>query len=104
VDVVDVVLMANGLVPTPIAMHVHVPEVGDMGLGFDHRIVVHVVVMDAVCMAVVEVVEVIPMMDCRVAAADAVDVRMLVQRLMRFRLGHLCLHVHGRPSMSSFAS
>jgi hypothetical protein len=104
VDVVDVVLVTHGLVTATVAVHVHVAHMGDVRLGFGHVLVVHVVSVDPVGVAVVEVVEVVPVTDRRVTAADIVGVRMLLQRVVRFALGHGHLRRHGRPSPSGFAS
>jgi hypothetical protein len=104
VDVVDVVFVTDGLVTATLAVHMHVPDVRDVSLALGHVLVVDMVAVDAVGVAVVEVVDVVPVADRGMTAAGVVGVRMLLQRLVRLGFGHGHLRRHGSPSPSGFAS
>jgi hypothetical protein len=104
VDVVDVVLVADRLVAAPLAMRVHVPGVRQVGVRGRAGLGVHVVVVDPVRMAVVEVVDVVAVLQGRVSAAGSVLVGMRLERLVRIRFGHRYLRPHGSPNATRFAS
>jgi hypothetical protein len=91
VDVVDVVQVGDGRMAAGVLVDVHVSGVRDVpdSLG---GLLVDVIAVDEVDVAVVEEVHVILMGNGRMPAEAVVDMRVLIERMMRGPAGHRFLH------------
>jgi hypothetical protein len=95
VDVVDVVLVGDRGVPAAILVDVHVAGVREVAPrdGEDLVGVVHVILVDVVDVPVVQEVDVVLVGDRGVPAEPVVDVRVLLDGMMRDGVGHRNLRV-----------
>jgi hypothetical protein len=91
VDVVDVVQVRDGFVAAVILVHVHVSGVGDVPDTL-RGLLVDMIAVDEVDVAVVEEVDVVLVRHGRVPAEAVVDMRVLVEWVMRGVAGHRDLH------------
>ena len=91
VDVVDVVQVGYGRMAAAVLVHVHVSGVRDVPDSL-YRLLVNVIAVDEVDVAVVEVVHVVLVRNCRVPAEAVVDMGVLIERMMRGVAGHRYLH------------
>jgi hypothetical protein len=87
VDVVDVVPVGDDCMAAAIRVHVHVPRVRDVGRG-TCGLLVHVIPVNVVDMAVMQEVDMIFVLHRRVSAVALVDVRVLLDRMVRGGVGH----------------
>jgi hypothetical protein len=87
VDVVDVVQMGDGRMAAAVVVHVHVSGVRHVRDGLC-RLLVDMIAVDEVDLAVMQEVHVVLVRDGRVAAETVVDMRVLIERLMRSGAGH----------------
>ncbi|HSW43911.1 MAG TPA: hypothetical protein VLM76_15545 [Patescibacteria group bacterium] len=91
-DVVDVTLVGEGLVPAARVVHVHVPDVLEVLPG-GFRLV-HVVLVNVVNVAVVQEVDVVTVRHRGVATEPVVHVRVGIGRTVSRGVGHQ----HLRPA------
>ena len=91
VDVVDVVQVGDGRMAAAVLVHVHVSGVRDVPDSL-YGLLVDLIAVDGVDAAVVEDVHVIPVRNGRVPAEGVVDMRVLIERMMRGGAGHRYLH------------
>jgi hypothetical protein len=91
VDVVDVVQVGYGRMAAAVLVHVHVSGVRDVPDSL-YGLLVDVIAVDEVDVAVVEEVHVILVRNGRVSAEAVVDMRVLIERMMRGGAGHRYLH------------
>jgi hypothetical protein len=68
-DVVHVIPVGHDRVPAIVGVHVHVPGMREVRLRTGHRLLVHMVSVDAVSVAIVQVVHMIPVLHRCVSAA-----------------------------------
>jgi hypothetical protein len=90
VNIVEVALVGDRDVAAAIPVDVHVAAVREVALGqVDDRVdVVNVVLVDVVDVAVVEEVDVVLVRDRGVPAVPVVDVRVLLEGMVRVWVGH----------------
>jgi hypothetical protein len=91
VDIVDVIQVGDGRMAAAVLVHVHVSGVRNVPDSL-HGLLVDVIAVDEVDVAVVEEVHVILVRNDRVPAEAVVDMRVLVEPMMRGGAGHRYLH------------